>query len=74
VRVRSSLPLDAEKSADQPLTADVEVAETGYRPSGVDIRGVITDTLLTVRVRPSALAALDRDPRVVSIEIGSQLD
>ena len=74
VRARTSQPLDAEVAADQPLTAVVEVAEPGYRPSGVDVRGVITDTLFTARVRPSALAGLDQDPRVVSIELGGRLD
>jgi hypothetical protein len=74
VRARTSRPLDEEIAADRPLTAVVEVAEPGYRPSGVDVRGVITDTLLTVRVRPSALAGLDQDPRVVSIELGSRSD
>lgn len=74
VRARTSRPLDTEVAADQPLTAVVEVAEPGYRPSGVDIRGMITDTLFTARVRPSELAALDQDPRVVSIELGSRLD
>jgi hypothetical protein len=52
----------------------VGVAEPGYRPSSVDVRGVITDTLFTARIRPSALAGLDQDPRVVSIELGSRLD
>jgi len=40
----------------------------------VDVRGVITDTLFTAWIRPSALAGLDHDPRVVSIELGSPLD
>jgi len=74
VRARASRPLDAEVAADQPLTAVVEVAEPGYRPSGVDIRGTITDTLFTAWIRPSELAELDQDPRVVSIELGSQVD
>lgn len=74
VRSRASRPLDADIAADRPLTAVVEVAEPGYRPSGVDVRAVISDTLLTVTVRPSALAELDRDPRVVSVELASPLD
>jgi len=74
VRARTSQPLDAEVAADQPLIAVIEVAEPGYRPSSVDVRGVITDTLFTARIRPSALAGLDQDPRVVSIELGSRLD
>jgi hypothetical protein len=74
VRARTSPPLDEDESADEAVTAVVEVAQPGYRPSGVDVRGVITDTLFTARVRPSALAGLDEDPRVVSIELGSRLD
>ncbi|WP_132301112.1 hypothetical protein [Kribbella sp. VKM Ac-2568] len=74
VRARTGLPLDAEVAADQPLTAVIEVTEPGYRPPGVDVRGFITETLLTGRVRPSALAGLDQDPRVASIELGSQAD
>jgi hypothetical protein len=74
VRARTTRPLDDEIAADQPLPAVVEVAEPGYRPPGLDVRAVITDTLFTATVRPSALADLDRDPRVVSIELGSRLD
>jgi hypothetical protein len=74
VRAPSSLPPDEEAAADEPMTAVVEVTEPGYRPSGVDIRGFITDTLLTGWIRPSALGSLDQDPRVASIELGSQTD
>ncbi|MGW1343025.1 hypothetical protein ACWCOV_18380 [Kribbella sp. NPDC002412] len=73
VRTRTSRLLDAE-AGDQLLTAVVEVTEPGYSPPGLDVRGFITDTLLTCRVRPSALAELDQDPRVASIELGSQTD
>ncbi len=72
VRARASLSLDPGVGSDQPFTAVVEVTEPGYRPSGVDVRGFITDTLLTGRIRPSALARLDEDPRVASIELGSR--
>jgi hypothetical protein len=71
VRARASQTFDAEMAADETLTAVIEVSEPGYRPSGVDVRGTITDTLFTARIRPSELAELDEDPRVVSIEIGS---
>jgi hypothetical protein len=74
VRARASRLLDEKAAADQPLTAVIEVTEPGYRPSGVDVRAVVTDTLFTGRVRPSALAELDQDPRVVSVELGSRLD
>lgn len=74
VRVPTTRPLDAEMAVDQPVPAVVEVTEPGYRPSGVDVRATITDTLFTARIRPSALASLDQDPRVVSIELGNRLD
>ncbi|MFI7062624.1 hypothetical protein ACIBL3_16700 [Kribbella sp. NPDC050124] len=74
VRARASWPLDAEAAGDQLLTAVVEVTEPGYTPPGLDVRGFITDTLLTCRVRLSALAELDQDPRIASIELGNRTD
>jgi hypothetical protein len=70
-KVRTRARLDPRSAADDPLTAVVEVTEPGYRPAEVDVRAVITATLFTARIRPSALAELDRDPRVVSIELGN---
>jgi hypothetical protein len=64
-------PAPAGFCADDPLTAVVEVTEPGYRPSDVDVRADLSETLFTARIRPSALDALDRDPRVASIELGS---
>ncbi|MFI5706331.1 hypothetical protein [Kribbella sp. NPDC051620] len=74
VRARASSPLGPDLAADTLLTAVIEVTEPGYRPPGVDVRGFITETLLTGGVRPSEFAELDQDPRVVSIELGSQAD
>jgi len=74
VRARASRPCDEELAADRPMTAVVEVTEPGYRPPGVLVRAAITDTLFTATVRPSALATLDEDPRIVSVELGSPLD
>jgi hypothetical protein len=74
VRAPTNRLLDDDVAADRPLTAVVEVTKPGYRPSGVDVRAVITDTLFTAVVRPSALAGLDQDPHVVSVELGSRLD
>jgi hypothetical protein len=70
-KVRTRAGLDPQRATDEPLTAVVEVTEPGYRPAGIDVRAVITETLFTARIRPSTLAALDRDPRVLSIELGN---
>lgn len=70
-KVRSRARLDPAPETDDPLTAVVEVSEPGYRPSDVDVRAELSETLFTARIRPSTLAALDRDPRVTSIDIGS---
>ena len=74
VRSRAAGPPEREVAADEPLAAVVEVAEPGYRPAGLTVRADITDTMFTADVRPSALAGLDDDPRVVSIELGTGLN
>ncbi|WP_327583746.1 hypothetical protein OHA25_49280 [Nonomuraea sp. NBC_00507] len=68
-RVRAWLLGDERWAHDHPATGVVEVSQPGYRPPGVEVRAALTDTLLTAAVRPSALAALDRDPLVVSVEL-----
>lgn len=73
-KVRTRAPGLPDDETDRPVTAVIEVSEAGYRPSDVDVRGAITDTLITVTVRPSALPGLEADPRVVSIELGSPVD
>lgn len=72
VRAQTGRVLDADVADDQPLTAVIEVTEPGYRPAGVDLRGFITETVLTCTVRPSALAELDQDPRITSIELSGR--
>ena len=59
---------------DQPVAVVVEVAEPGYRPPGVRVRAVLSETLFTASVAAADLAELDRDPRVVAIELGGRLD
>ena len=69
-KVRGRLGADP----DEPVAVVVEVAEPGYRPAGVDVRAQISDTLFTATVTTAGLAGLDRDPRVVAVELGSRLD
>jgi hypothetical protein len=59
---------------DEPLAVVIEVAEPGYRPAGVDVRAVLSETLFTATVAAADLAGLDRDPRVVAVELGGRLD
>lgn len=57
----------------EQLTAIVKVAEPGYVPEGVIRRAAISQTLFTATLIRRQLAALERDARVVSVELSRRL-
>jgi hypothetical protein len=59
---------------DQEVAAIVKVAEPGYVPEGVTPRATISEAIFTADLTGSQLAALERDPRVVSVELSKRLD
>jgi hypothetical protein len=63
----------ANVGEDERLTAIVKVAEPGYVPQGVRQRAAIGPTIFTAILTRRELAALDRDPQVVSIELSTRL-
>ncbi len=73
IRAPAALRLDDLVSAGRPVPVIVEVTEPGYRPGGLDVRAHISSTFLSGTVQPVALQDLDRDPRVVAVEISRPL-
>jgi hypothetical protein len=63
----------AKAGDDEHLTAIVKVAEPGYVPQGIRQRAAISQTIFTAILTRRELAALDRDPQVVSIELSTRL-
>jgi hypothetical protein len=58
---------------DETLTAIIEVNEPGYVPGAADRRAPISEKLFTANVQRRRLGDLQRDPRVVSIELSERL-
>ena len=63
----------ADVGDDELLGAVVEVSERGYLPEHAERRAQLTDTLFTADVECGRLPDLERDPRVVSIELNRRL-
>jgi hypothetical protein len=64
--------------SQQPHGSDIfgvtiKVAEAGYIPAGVKLRGHISDNLFTGTVTPKDLENLETDSRVVSISAPRKL-
>lgn len=51
----------------------IKVAEAGYVPAGVKLRGHISDNLITATVTPQDIENLETDSRVVSISAPRKL-
>ncbi|GEM_PF-3336230 len=58
---------------DATLDAIIKVDEAGYVPPVAERRATISDTLFTANVKRGQLGELERDPRVVSIELNERL-
>lgn len=67
-------PLAGDPSdEDRQVAAIVKVAEPGYVPETVTRRAVISETIFTTRLSRHQLTELERDPRVVSVELSKRL-
>jgi|SRR5215218_2395270 len=64
----------ADVADDELLAAVVEVSEPGYVPNAAEQRAKITDTLFTANLRRAQLSELERDSRVVSVELNRRLE
>lgn len=62
-----------ETDDDQEVAAIVKVAEPGYVPEGVTRRAAISETIFTADLSQRQLAGLERDPRVISVELSKRL-
>ena len=58
---------------DDIYSVTIKVAEAGYVPAGVKLRGHISDNLLTATVTPEEMDNLETDSRVVSISAPRKL-
>ena len=56
-------------TADDVVTAIVQVNEPGYVPVGVDVRARISESIFTAEFRAAVLQALEGDPKVKSIAL-----
>jgi hypothetical protein len=63
----------AETDDRQEVAAIVKVAEAGYIPAGVRRRAAISETIFTANLSQRQLAALERDPGVISVELSKRL-
>jgi hypothetical protein len=63
----------AGEGADETVSAVVEVREPGYVPNAARRRSAISATLFTAEVERRRLPDLERDPLVVSVELGRPL-
>jgi len=68
----SGLGVQLMADADE-FDAIVKVLEEGYKPDYVECRAEIAPCLITARVRKGDLAALEADPKVVSVEASTRL-
>lgn len=51
------------------VTAIVKVKRPGYRPSGVKVRGEISDEIFTAEFPAEELAKLEEDPEVLTVSL-----
>ena len=55
------------------IAAIVKVAKAGYVPSVVSVRSRISSQIFTAEVSTESLAALDKDPQVVSVSVATKV-
>ncbi|MEM1394762.1 MAG: hypothetical protein AAF757_14290 [Cyanobacteria bacterium P01_D01_bin.116] len=69
----SEIAQSKQISGDDIYGVTIKVTEAGYVPSGVKIRGHISDNLFTATVTPEDMETLETDSRVVSISAPRKL-
>ena len=69
----SEMAQSQQLNDDDIYSVTIKVAEAGYVPAGVKLRGHISDNLLTATVTPEEMDNLETDSRVVSISAPRKL-
>ncbi|MEO1761342.1 MAG: hypothetical protein AAFR83_05075 [Cyanobacteria bacterium J06629_18] len=69
----SEIAQSQQASGDNIYGVTIKVAEAGYVPEGVKLRGHISDNLFTATVTPEDMENLETDSRVVSISVPRKL-
>ncbi|MGB3758395.1 MAG: hypothetical protein WBA07_18780 [Rivularia sp. (in: cyanobacteria)] len=63
----------SQQESDDVFGVTIKVAEPGYVPAGVKLRGHISENLFTATVTPEDMENLETDSRVVSISAPRKL-
>ena len=63
----------SQQESDDVFGVTIKVAEPGYIPAGVKLRGHISENLLTATVTSEDMENLESDSRVVSISAPRKL-
>ncbi|MGB3639266.1 MAG: hypothetical protein WBA39_17075 [Rivularia sp. (in: cyanobacteria)] len=69
----SEIAQSQQTNSDDIFGVTIKVAEPGYVPAGVKLRGHISENLLTATVTPEDMENLENDSRVVSISAPRKL-
>lgn len=69
----SEIAQSQQPNSDDIFGVTIKVAEPGYVPAGVKLRGHISDNLITATVTPEDMENLETDSKVVSISAPRKL-
>lgn len=69
----SQIAQSQQTNSDDIFGVTIKVAEPGYVPAGVKLRGHISDNLITATVTPEDMENLETDSKVVSISAPRKL-
>ena len=69
----SEIAQSQQVSGEDIYGVTIKVAEAGYVPAGVKLRGHISDNLFTATVTPEDMENLETDSKVVSISAPRKL-
>ncbi len=69
----SEIAQSQQPNSDDIFGVTIKVAEPGYVPAGVKLRGHISDNLFTATVTPKDMENLETDSKVVSISAPRKL-
>ncbi|MEO1431204.1 MAG: hypothetical protein AAFS12_04625 [Cyanobacteria bacterium J06632_19] len=69
----SEMAQSQHENSDNIFGVTIKVAEPGYIPAGIKLRGHISDNLITATVTSQDMKNLETDSRVVSISAPRKL-
>ncbi|MCJ8278426.1 MAG: hypothetical protein MJK14_00350 [Rivularia sp. ALOHA_DT_140] len=69
----SEIVQSQQVNRDEIFGVTIKVAEPGYVPAGLKLRGHISDNLITASVTPEDIEHLETDSKVVSISAPRKL-